>query len=222
MANPRQRRKAHSGKHSGATKSAKRAAKQRLKRAPTVMGPDVLREHWDPTKTVRQNYAKLGLVPSLSKQTGGLDHGDPYAKRPAAADRAPRKGMARIVRDAEGNVVDVLEADADEGDEETPWGPVLNDENERDEDPPMLPPRLHGEREGEVVQTLSQLADDAAPVARYVSAGENAWIVDLVRAHGSDTAAMARDRHRNVWQKTPGEIRRAIRKAGGTDALLAE
>ena len=56
MANPRQRRKARSGKYSGATKSAKRAQNKRLKRAPTVMGPDILRENWDPTLTVRQKY----------------------------------------------------------------------------------------------------------------------------------------------------------------------
>lgn len=54
MANPRQRRKARSGKWSGATKSAKRAQNKRIHRAPTVMGPNVLREHWDPRLTVRQ------------------------------------------------------------------------------------------------------------------------------------------------------------------------
>lgn len=56
MANPRQRRKMRSGKYSGATKSAKRAQQKRLKRAPTVMGPDVLRENWDSKLTVRQKY----------------------------------------------------------------------------------------------------------------------------------------------------------------------
>lgn len=54
MANPRQRRKARSGKYTGATKSAKRAANKRIKRAPTVMGPAILREQWDPKLTVRQ------------------------------------------------------------------------------------------------------------------------------------------------------------------------
>lgn len=38
---------------------------------------------------------------------------------------------------------------------------------------------------------------------------EHAWLLDLISVHGSDVHAMARDKRRNVWQKTPGEIRRA-------------
>ena len=69
MANPRQRRKARSGKWSGATKSAKRSQQRRLKRAPTVMGPEVLRENWDPKLTVRQKYVTSPLTLQL-RQTG--------------------------------------------------------------------------------------------------------------------------------------------------------
>lgn len=69
MANPRQRRKARSGKWSGATKSAKRSQQRRLKRAPTVMGPEVLRENWDPKLTVRQKYVTAPLTSQL-RQTG--------------------------------------------------------------------------------------------------------------------------------------------------------
>lgn len=56
MANPRQRRKARSGNYTGGTKSAKRAAQKKIKRAPTVMGPEVLREQWDKKLTVRQKW----------------------------------------------------------------------------------------------------------------------------------------------------------------------
>lgn len=54
MANPRQRRKARSPKYSGATKSARRASNKKVKRAPPMMGPQVLRDNWDPHLTVRQ------------------------------------------------------------------------------------------------------------------------------------------------------------------------
>ena len=54
---------------------------------------------------------------------------------------------------------------------------------------------------------------------RYTSAGEFSWLAELVQAHGEDVEAMARDRKRNLWQRTPGEIRRALRKAGGAEAL---
>lgn len=36
------------------------------------------------------------------------------------------------------------------------------------------------------------------------------WLQELVDMHGEDVEAMARDRRRNVWQKTPGELRRAL------------
>ncbi|KAI3622883.1 VPS15 [Malassezia furfur] len=210
MANPRQRRKSRSSKYSGATKSAKRAQNKRIHRAPTVMGPDVLRENWDKALTTRQNYAKLGLAPSLGLPTGGLDRKDPYrhAEAPAKPSKQPRKGMARIVRDENGEVVDIVEGD-EEHTETTPWGAVLNDDEDEPTDLTMFPPKLH-EEEGETVRALSELAKEAKPVERYVSHGEASWLVDLVRAHGEDVDAMARDRVRNIQQRTPGEIRRAV------------
>ncbi|WFD35749.1 Nucleolar protein 16 [Malassezia cuniculi] len=230
MANPRQRRKARSGKYTGATKSARRAANKRIKRAPTVMGPAVLREQWDPKLTVRQNYAKLGLVPTLSHQSGGLDPKDPYAQairdaaETVADENQPKPGMARIIRDEDGNVVDVIEHVAEE-ETLTPWGAELNKDESRAPSRVMLPPVLNKEK-GNTVEELERLAAEDAPVKRYTSAGEHSWLADLVDAHGSDYEAMARDRRLNIMQKTAGEIRRAyvatdtrIRKAGGLEAF---
>ena len=71
------------------------------------------------------SYAKLGLLPDLSLR----DSGGAEVKRSSTLPSAPtgprgvRKGMARIVRDADGNVTIV-----DDGEEEraaasaTPWG----------------------------------------------------------------------------------------------------
>lgn len=48
------------------------------------------------------------------------------------------------------------------------------------------------------------------------------WLVSLVQAYGDDYTRMARDRKLNVWQKTPGEIRRMVAKAGGVAKLRAQ
>jgi nucleolar protein 16 len=48
-----------------------------------------------------------------------------------------------------------------------------------------------------------------------------AWLVSSVQKHGDDYEAMAKDRKLNVWQKTPGELKRMVRKAGGVQKLLA-
>ncbi|WFD19762.1 non-specific serine/threonine protein kinase [Malassezia caprae] len=159
MANPLQRRKSRSSKYSGATKSAKRAQNKRIKRAPTVMGPDVLRDNWDPKLTVRQNYAKLGLVPNLGQQTGGLDRDDPYRQVPdaepaAAAESKPKKGMARVIRDKDGKVVDIVEYESEDDDAmSTPWGKELNKESETP-DLKLLVPRLYEGNEGETVKDI--------------------------------------------------------------------
>jgi nucleolar protein 16 len=42
-----------------------------------------------------------------------------------------------------------------------------------------------------------------------------------VQKYGDDSEAMARDLKLNVWQKTAGEIRRMIKKAGGAGRLSA-
>jgi nucleolar protein 16 len=41
----------------------------------------------------------------------------------------------------------------------------------------------------------------------------------LVVKHGDDYEKMSRDKTLNVWQKTQGEIKRMIKKAGGVDKL---
>lgn len=44
---------------------------------------------------------------------------------------------------------------------------------------------------------------------RTASMHQVKWLQDLVRVHGDNIEAMVKDRRRNVWQKTAGEIRRA-------------
>ncbi len=66
---------------------------------------------------------------------------------------------------------------------------------------------------------LEELSNSSAPVKRYSSTSERTWLHSLVKKYRDDTAAMARDRGLNVWQKTEGEIERMIRKAGGGEKL---
>lgn len=35
------------------------------------------------------------------------------------------------------------------------------------------------------------------------------WLVSLVKSHGEDLNAMHMDMKRNVWQRTPGELKRS-------------
>ena len=69
---------------------------------------------------------------------------------------------------------------------------------------------------------LEALAATSQPVKRYTSISEKTWLHNLVEKHGDDTESMAGDMKLNVWQKTQGEIKRMIKKAGGVEKLRTE
>ncbi|KAK0546002.1 Nucleolar protein 16 [Tilletia horrida] len=271
MANPRQRRKQRSSSASGSSNTSKRAQRKKLHRAPPIKGPAaaIIGDQWDPKKTIRQNYRALGLVGdslALRPSGGGEQSVEEVVRRQQAqaskgkaksasgerqdaSDRPLRKGLGRIIRDADGNVVDIIEGGAEDEDDEddgaqgegassssgrrtksTPWGKPFKEWDGIDQEAApidsqrsYLPDKVGPQTEAgaKVIASLEERAAQAAPVVRHTSSLEADWLRGLVRAHGDDIEAMARDRKLNLWQKTPGEIKRAIKKAGGKDALLA-
>ncbi|GAA5831574.1 hypothetical protein JCM11251_000754 [Rhodosporidiobolus azoricus] len=306
MANPRQKRKMRSG--TAKVKTSKQSIKNKNK--VIVKGPALLAEAWDKKKTVRQNYAALGLLHSSNpRQAGGLEpnkhtpyaitsatpatvedleaaldeelaSGDEDEQPKASTSNAPKKeeklrpGMARIIRDEKGNVVSIVmgdehggeveeklkapqrggedSEDEDEDDEEeaeaeeepSPWGAPMPDFSvtkaerapmmEVDEDMAEAQPMKTKQgipigggvkrvaAKSAVVQELEQQASFTTKVVRHTSEFERDWLVSLVAKYGDDISKMARDRKANVWQKTPGELKRMIAKAGGVEKLQAQ
>ncbi|SPO20627.1 probable Nucleolar protein 16 [Ustilago trichophora] len=235
MANPRQRRKNRSSSTLKPSLNAKKQMKKKLVRAPTIHGADILKESYDPKLTLRQNYAKLGLVPSLDVRpdTGGVERVPGTATAAALSSavgtrgeekhekKLVRKGMARVVRDQDGNIVDIVEAESEEDNPEniTPWGkPLKSSIADSDQVETYMPVKKDTSKNAVVTQ-LENRATNAAPVKRHTSQLESQWLADLVAKYRDDTEAMAKDRKLNVWQKTQGEIKRAIKKAGGLAAF---
>ncbi|GAA5851982.1 hypothetical protein JCM8547_000117 [Rhodosporidiobolus lusitaniae] len=315
MANPRQRRKMRSGT---AKNTVSKQTKKNMHKV-TVKGPALLAAAWDKKKTVRQNYAALGLLSTANPRlAGGLEpvgH-TPYAvasatpatvedleaaldaelssddeegdELEASTSAAPAKkkeklkpGMARIVRDEQGNVVSIIvggqngeekeekvvapdrtgeeseddddedneEEKAQEDEENTPWGKPMKDWTvptaeqavqferedeamEETEEPTKVVKPTQGIAIGggvkkvgaksDVVRQLEQRASVSAKVIRHSSNAERDWLVALVKKYDDDFGKMARDRKANVWQRTQGEIKRMINKAGGLDRLREE
>ncbi|KAJ6618358.1 ribosome biogenesis protein Nop16 [Mycena sp. CBHHK59/15] len=127
MANPRQRRKARSSSHRPVSHA--RHAKRNLKKTPPIRGPQILSERWDKRKTVRQNYAALGLIHTLNPSASGgvepmeatgLSEESPMDLMAASTSsqtnsaRPLPKGHGRIIRDENGNILRIELAEEDE------------------------------------------------------------------------------------------------------------
>lgn len=222
-----------------------RRAGKNLKKQPAIRGPKVLQEAWDRRKTVRQNYAALGLAASLTPTAsggvekvlvphtaGGDDAPAPEASTSAGAGSGANgipKGFGRIIRDEDGNIVDVELGDEDGL--EAPMEDVVQDVRDPAMDKQLAPwvrlgCTVQGRRPSEngsatsVVQALEGLAREGGKRApRHSSAGEVSTLRRLVEKYGEDVEKMARDRKLNPDQRTAGELSRAIKRAGGTAEL---
>jgi len=238
MANPRQRRKARST-HKPVHHS--RQAKKLLKKQPPIRGSRVLQEAWDKHKTVRQNYAALGLAVSLNPNTSGgaerpatvteartVENGaafigdlDPAVLTSGGSGRDLPIGLGRIVRDEAGQIIAV------ESNDDVDPSPPNHHQDLVEEVAAIRTPESQrwisfGRTSGassELIQPLSDVF--RAPVPRFTSKGEMIFLQKLISKHGRDAAAMTRDRRLNPDQRTEGEIRRAIKKAGGFEELGA-
>ncbi|KZP23623.1 hypothetical protein FIBSPDRAFT_858184 [Athelia psychrophila] len=249
MANPRQRKKSRSSAHKPVHS---RNPKKSLRKKPAIRGPKALQEAWDKHKTVRQNYALLGLVCDLNPLASGGAETKPQAasalsaaaadadadvhmevevEAPAAGPSQPAaipKGYGKIIRDAAGNVLRVELSEAVD-DHEPVQDPDPNRararqaaENDKEEmrDPEMdSRVRAHwvtelggGVKGGAALERLATGTPSSGP--RHSSSLETNYLQRLVSKHQADVDAMARDRRFNPEQRTVGQLRRGLKKAG--------
>ncbi|KAI0306790.1 ribosome biogenesis protein Nop16 [Multifurca ochricompacta] len=250
MANPRQRRKARSNHNHHKPVHHSRQAKKLLKKQPPIHGPKILQEAWDKHKTVRQNYAALGLAVSLnSRAPGGAECAVSVTEARTSANEAtfingpdtPKKlmsgrrthsllknsakGLGRIVKDDAGRIIAV---ETDEEVDPPPLGDRLELVEEVAAEILVNPesqswvglghPSSAKKPKIELIQALPNLS---ALVLRVSSRGEVMFLQRLISKHGDDVGAMVRDHGLNPDQRTEGEIRQAIRRAGGLEKFGA-
>ncbi|CDO70784.1 hypothetical protein BN946_scf184798.g99 [Trametes cinnabarina] len=165
---------------------------------------------------------KLSSQPAHEEQPASSSA--PSTSKPSAANGLP-KGYGKIIRDADGNIVDVVLNDEDEEQDAEAMEEMLDDVPDPTEDDQAAgwvglgsDPRKHTPESAgtQVVQALEHLSETrGGRVPRFSSKGEQAVLRRLVAKYGEDVEAMAKDHKLNVDQRTAGELRRAIRKAGG-------
>lgn len=231
MANPRQRRKGRSSSY----RTVKTSNAKKLRKHPALNAPDVLKKAWDVRKTVRQNYAALGLAPSLApRPSGGTEDGPASSVRARTAGSAPGamvedvivdtaaedasasgsapipagssasakakplpKGFGRIVRDKDGNVVDVVLPE-DEQEEEA--DAVVDVDMDPSGDRPVSQRRRKDKGKAEEVQTpwgppMEDWVRDSAEVAERVVAAQKTkrtYVTDELEKLASQTTKISR------------------------------
>ncbi|KAG1250034.1 hypothetical protein G6F68_013020 [Rhizopus microsporus] len=167
MATPRQKRARRS-----TNKNTRRVADRHRKRV-TITGNAIIKANWDKKLTLRQNYAKLGLLTSLNGQTGGSEkkmseesvaEQEPIDLKELTEEEIEKlkktlgPGEGIIQRDDEGNVVRVIVGEAKSHDE------ILDAEVE-----PV-------EAKTDVVRQLEEQAANAFHREKYQSGFETHWI----------------------------------------------
>ncbi|KAG2061209.1 hypothetical protein BDR06DRAFT_946633 [Suillus hirtellus] len=247
MANPRQRRKAKSSTHK--TVSHSRRAQRLLKKMPVIRGPKALQDAWDKSKTVHQNYAALGLQFALTPtQSGGVERTlvppkasadvESVSATPKSVESGPStipKGFGRIIRDESGNVIridlaeseeiqntvqktELPEADVDEktmGD----WVGCLNKIHHSNRTMDAREVSSSCAQGTHAIDMLEQLSTSGRAVVRHSSCGERSYLARLIQKYGDNYERMAIDRRLNPEQKTVGELKRAVGKAGGVESF---
>ncbi|ORY76376.1 ribosome biogenesis protein Nop16 [Protomyces lactucae-debilis] len=189
MANPRQRHKQRSSRKTNTRRTA-----DKLKKV-NIQSNAIISQHWDKTKTLRQNYAKLGLVtnPNVNPAAGGTEKLYPVAKKEEPMDaNGLKKGEALIQRDAQGNVTGIVYGDPQEEAVIHMTAQEREDEHERQK----------------VIAALEQRAHEQKEQVRVSSDGERAWLAKIQQKYGDDYEKAARDRRVNPMQQTAVEIRK--------------
>ena len=199
-----------------ATLKAK-SLKRPIKASPLVAA------HWDKHLTLSQNYRKLGLTSKLNARSGGTEvkaktlddkergqKRDPLAIAGVKADLGRALKSAKVLRDAEGRIVEVVR----EGGDTNPLNdPLVALDGESEDEEGM---RNNHDRDQGVVPALERAAAvelegvQKRKRPRKQSEREMEWIEALVDRYGDDVRAMARDRRLNPRQQTEADISRRV------------
>lgn len=183
----------------------------------------LVKEHWDKSLTLKQNYANIGLVPVLNGMAGGQGSlaNEHYASVKAQLldqstdlewrdpSEIPKESVVRILSESDG-----IEPPLLIDDRVTAIGSKVNlkklrhvrlDQTQKESKP--------------VIEAMEEEAKHSVTIIRQTSDHEDLVLSSLKNKYGQDFAAMARDIKLNKYQLTAGQLkkrftRQAMKQAG--------
>ncbi|KAJ3129634.1 Nucleolar protein 16 [Nowakowskiella sp. JEL0407] len=205
MARPRQRRKVKNV-------SQKVTRKQRNPNNISFAGaPALVQKHWNKKLTLRENYAKMGLLASLDGTAGGEEN--PLVNRTMSE-------LAELEQAVEDNDDDVDMESSDEDDEEFPLENVvkyptsnIGSKVQSITRPGRKVPKLNIKKvsgKSEIIKELEEMAKNEVKLERRASENEQRWMTDLINKYGEDYDAMTRDLKLNPYQLTKSQLKKKI------------
>ncbi|KAG0317381.1 Nucleolar protein 16 [Dissophora globulifera] len=188
------------------SRKVSRKTANKHKKKVNITGNKIIRDNWDTSKTLRQNYARLGLLTSLNGVTGGIEVKDEEelmdneqkSLEELAESLTEEQGI--IQRDDAGNIVNVIVGKVKTKEEIAEF--MLRD---------VAPVKA----KTDVVRALEAQAANVLKTERYQSEGEVVWAAKLVEKYGDDYEKMFWDRKLNPNQQTAAQLKKRI------SALLA-
>jgi len=201
--------------------------KPKSKKLPIKSSP-LIAAQWNKHLTLSQNYRNLGLTSKLNSRSGGTEvkaqknveskgsrqGQDPLAIGASKPATATGLKTAKVVRDAEGKILNFIHEDTNSNPLNDPLNPL---DQSSDIETPSLPQSFSNhDRNSGVVPALeaavtAELAEvKARKKPRKQSEREQEWIEALVAKYGDDVRGMSRDRRLNPNQQTEADIGRRV------------
>jgi len=213
-------------------KRKRRSGAQPVRRKPAskkqILSNPIIAANWNSKVTLAKNYRNLGLVSKLNKRAGGVEKRTeedveltekaehPFAILPGTTHT--QKAIVEVQLELDPETGKLRAPDIGLSGDANPLNDPLNRLDSDDEfDGPAQAGSLGFVQEKGTGTGITRELEKIASMGvrkrpRQQSEREEEWVERLVQKHGSDFAAMFKDRKLNPMQQSQGDIKRRITK----------
>ncbi|KAJ3322464.1 Nucleolar protein 16 [Boothiomyces sp. JEL0866] len=175
----------------------------------------LIQQTWDKKKTLLQNYEEMGLVVKLNGVSGGTGREAAHRAQEMQKleelkdkvewrklDDMPAKPNPAPSKEEENGIFAPIEGHIKTDSRATLIGQKVN----------LKAPQANESKQTKIIEQLEEESKLTAPVIRHQSEQEAYVFEQLLRKHGDNYEAMAKDIKLNKYQLTAGQLKKKMRK----------